>query len=83
MTVPGQPMAVNENEWFQIEPPSTAAAGVLDPVRWRRLNKLLSTTGHLPREGTIDLFCRDHRIPRQTVESALATYRHLGPDSWQ
>jgi hypothetical protein len=64
MTVPGQPMAVNENEWFQIEPPSTAAAGVLDPVRWRRLNKLLSTTGHLPPRG-------DHRpVLQRSSDSA-------------
>jgi hypothetical protein len=77
------PMVTNPHEWCPVEPPSTAPAGVLDAPRWRMLNGLLSMTGNLSHDDIIDLFCRGHRISRQTVESALATYRHLGPDSWQ
>src|SRR5215472_6156234 len=40
-----QPMAVNEREWFSIEPLSTARRGVLDATRWRSLNKLLGMSG--------------------------------------
>jgi hypothetical protein len=77
------PMVVNKNEWLQIEPPSTAPAGVLDAARWRELNVLMSMTGNLSHDDIIRLFCREHRISRQTVEGALATFRHFGPDSWQ
>jgi hypothetical protein len=74
---------MNVNEWLRVEPPSTAPDGVLDAVRWRKLNQLLSVSIRLSREELIDRFCRDFRLPRQTVEGALATYRHFGPDSWQ
>jgi hypothetical protein len=78
------PMTSDPNEWVRVEPPSTARPGVLDAARWRLLNKLLSMTADLSHdEAMLALFCKGHRIPRQTVESALATYRHLSPDSWQ
>jgi hypothetical protein len=83
MMVRDQPMTSNPDEWFRVEPSSKAPAGVLDAPRLRLLNKLLSSAGNLSHDDIIDLFCRDFRLSRRTVEAALATYRHLGPDSWQ
>jgi hypothetical protein len=78
-----QPMTSDPNEWVRVEPSSAAPDGVLDAVRWRKLNQLLSMMTRCPTDETIGWFCKRHRIPRQTVESALATYRHFGPDTWQ
>jgi hypothetical protein len=76
-------MTSDPNEWVRIEPSSTAPDGVLDAIRWRMLNKLLSMMPRHPAEQIIDRFCKSHKIPRWRVEAELATHRHLGPDSWQ
>jgi hypothetical protein len=78
-----QPMTSDPNEWVRIEPPSTARPGVLDAVRWRTLNKLLSMTTRCPADEIIVRFCKSEKIPRWRVEAELATYRHFGPDTWQ
>jgi hypothetical protein len=77
------PMGAGRNEWVRVEPPSTAPDGVLDAVRWRMLNKLLSMTTRCPADETIRYFCKSHKIPRWRVEAELATHRHLGPDTRQ
>jgi hypothetical protein len=81
--VASQPMTSDPNEWVRVEPPSTAPEGVLDAVRWRSLNKLLSMTPRCPADETVRRFCKSYRIPCLTVEAMLATYRHFGPDTWQ
>ena len=73
-------MTSDPNEWFRVEPSSTAPDGVLDATRWRKLNQLLSVTDLDPID-TIVRFCRAHRLSRLTVESALVTYRHFSPDT--
>jgi hypothetical protein len=75
-------MTSDPNKWNRVEPPSTAPAGVLDAVRWHKLNQLLGV-GRVDHDECIDLFCRHYRIPRWRVEAQLATFRHFGPDSWQ
>jgi hypothetical protein len=80
-TVVDQPMAVNKSEWFAIEPPSTARRGVLDAIRFRQLNKLLSMPIGLSRDDIIQRFCVRHGISRQCVEAELLTFRHFSPDS--
>jgi hypothetical protein len=57
--------------------------GELNPARWQLLNKHLSKhAGILSREEIVHDFCEHFRIPRWRVEAQLATFRHLGTDTW-